>query len=140
MKISTRKGEIVTKKELSQLYWLNREIEEQQGRLAELESLATSCTSRITGIPHGRGVNDKLAEYVAEIADLRGLIDLNLKKCFYELSRLTRYINSVEDSQIRQILSLRYINGLPWQQIAFTIGGNTADSVKMAAYRYINRH
>ena len=112
----------MTKKELSQLYWLNREIEEQQRRLVELEALATNCTSRITGMPHGRGVSDKLAEYAAEIADLRSLIDLNLKKCFYELNRLNRYINSIEDSQIRQILSLRYINGLPWQQIAFTIG------------------
>jgi len=112
----------MTKKELSQLYWLGREIEEQQRRLAELETLATSCTSRITGMPHGRGVSDKLAAYTAEIADLRDLIDLNLKKCFYELKRLTRYINSIEDSQIRQILSLRYINGLSWQRIAFTIG------------------
>jgi hypothetical protein len=112
----------MTKKELSQLYWLNREIEEQQRRLAELESLATSCTSRITGMPHGSGVSDRLAGYVAEIADLRSLIDLNLKKCFYELNRLTRYINCVEDSQMRQILSLRYIHGLSWQKIAFTIG------------------
>lgn len=30
----------MTKKELSQLYYLNREIEEQQRRLRELESLA----------------------------------------------------------------------------------------------------
>jgi hypothetical protein len=112
----------MTKKELSQLYYLNREIEEQQRRLTELESLATNCTSRITGFPRGNAVNDKLARYVAEIADLRGLIDLNLKKCFYELNRLTRYINSVEDSQMRQILSLRHINGLTWLQVAFMLG------------------
>ena len=112
----------MTVKELSQLYWLRREIEEQQRRLVELETLATNCTSRITGMPQGRGVSDKLAKYTAEIADLRGLIDINLKKCFYELKRLTRYINGLDDSQIRQILSLRYINGLSWQQVAFTIG------------------
>jgi hypothetical protein len=112
----------MNKKELSQLYWLNREIEEQQRRLDELECLATSCTSRVTGMPRSPGVVDKLAMYAAEIADLRGLIDCNLKKCFYELNRLNRYINSVEDSQIRMILSLRYINGLTWQQIAFSIG------------------
>jgi len=127
----------MTKKELSQLYWLGREIEEQQRRLAELENLATSCTSRITGMPHGTGVSDKLAGYVAEIADLRSLIDLNLKKCFYELNRLTRYINGIEDSYIRQILSLRYINGISWVRIAFTIGGNTADSVRKAHDRFL---
>jgi hypothetical protein len=129
----------MTKKELSQLYWLNREIEEQQRRLAELETLATSCTSRITGMPGGRVVHDKLAAYTAEIADLRTLLDLNLRKCFCELNRLTRYINGIEDSHVRQILSLRYINGLSWQKVAFTIGGNTADSVKKAAYRFLEK-
>ena len=112
----------MNKKELSQLYWLNREIEEQQRRLEELECLATSCTTRITGMPRSRGIIDRLAQYAAEIADLRGLIDLNLKKCFYELNRLNRFIEAVEDSQVRMILSLRYINGLTWQQVAATIG------------------
>lgn len=112
----------MTKKELSQLYYLNREIEEQQRRVRELENLATSCTSQITGMPRAEGVSDKIAKYVTEIADLKALIDLNLKKCFYELNRLNRYINTVEDSEMRMILSLRYINGLSWQQIAFSIG------------------
>ncbi len=35
-----REGLALTKKELSQLYWLNREIEEQQRRLDELECFA----------------------------------------------------------------------------------------------------
>ncbi len=112
----------MNKKDLSQLYWLNREIEEQQRRLEELESIATSCTANITGMPKGNGVSDKVASCVAEIIDLKGLIDLNIKKCFYELNRLNRYIESVEDSQMRMILSLRYVNGLTWQQIAFSIG------------------
>ncbi|MDD3881719.1 MAG: hypothetical protein PHI27_05655 [Eubacteriales bacterium] len=112
----------MNKRELSQLYYLNREIEEQQRRLQELEALATSCTSHITGMPKAQGVVDRLAGYVAEIADLRSLIDLNIKKCFFELNRLNRYINGIEDSQMRLILSLRYINGLSWQQIAFSIG------------------
>jgi len=112
----------MTKKELSQLYYLNREIEEQQRRLAELEAVATSCTANITGLPRSDNISDKLAEYAIEIADLKALLNLNLKKSFYELNRLNRYIQSVNDSQMRLILSLRYINGLSWQQIAFSIG------------------
>jgi len=112
----------MTKRELSQLYYLNREIEEQQRRLDELESLATSCTSTITGMPKSPNITDMLSKYAAEIADLRGLIDLNIKKCFYELNRLNRFISTVSDSEMRQILSLRYINGFTWQQIAFSIG------------------
>lgn len=112
----------MTKKELSQLYYLRKEIKEQQRRLSELEALATNCTAKITGIPNGNGVSDKVANYAAQIADLKGLLDLNLKKCFYELNRLDRFISSVKDSEMRIILTLRYSQGLTWQQVAQNMG------------------
>ncbi len=112
----------MTKKELSQLYYLKKEIKEQQRRLKELETLATSCTAKVTGLPNGNGVSDKIANYATEIADLKSLLDLNLKKCFYELNRLDRFISSVKDSEIRTILTLRYSQGLSWQQIAQSMG------------------
>ena len=112
----------MTKKELSQLYYLRKEIKEQQKRLSELEALATNCTAKITGLPNGNGVSDKIANYATEIADLKSLLDLNLKKCFYELNRLDRFISSVNDSEMRIILTLRYSQGLSWQQIAQNMG------------------
>ena len=112
----------MTKKELSQLYYLKKEIKEQQKRLSELEALATSCTAKITGLPNGNGVSDKIANYATEIADLKSLLDLNLKKCFYELNRLDRFISNVNDSEMRIILTLRYSQGLSWQQIAQNMG------------------
>jgi len=128
----------VTKKELSQLYYLNREIEEQQRRLVELETAAISFASAITGMPRAYGISDKLAENAVEIADLKELLSLNLKKCICELNRLNQYINSIDDSQIRMILSLRYINGLCWRQIAFSIGGKTTeDSVRVLHNRFL---
>ena len=116
----------MTKKELSQLYYLKKEIKEQQRRLEELETAAMSCTTKITGLPHGTGINDKIGNYAVQIADLKSLLDLNLKKCFYELNRLDGYIQSVEDSEMRIILTLRYSQGLSWQQIA-EIMGNLGD-------------
>jgi len=112
----------MTKQELSQLYYLNREIEHLQERIIELETVASSCSSQITGMPHASGISDKIGKYAAEIADLKYLLSLNLQKCFYELNRLNRFINNVEDSEMRQILTYRYISGLTWQQIAFNIG------------------
>lgn len=98
----------MTKKKLSQLYYLKKEIRQQQKRLQELETTATSCTSKITGIPHGMGINDKISKYAAQIADLKGLLDLNLKRCFC----INRFIESVEDSEMRIILTLRYTQNL----------------------------
>ncbi|MEA5004710.1 MAG: RNA polymerase subunit sigma-24 [Christensenella sp.] len=129
----------MTKKELSQLYWLNREIEQYKKRLKELEDLSTNdTTGEITGMPHGAGCSDKVGNCAAEMADLKALIELSIQKCWYELNRLNRYIESVGDSLIRQILTYRYVNGFTWNQVAANIGGgNTADGVRMLHNRFL---
>lgn len=130
----------MTIKELSKLYWLNREIERDKARLEELYTKAISSSQTITGMPHVPGVTDKVGRYAGEIADLRGIIESNIQRCFYELNRLNRYIDKVDDPQMRMILSLRFVNGLPWQQVAASIGGsNTADSVRMMCKRYLEK-
>ena len=88
----------MTSRELKNLYYLKKEIKQQQRRIAELEAAAANCSTKITGFPSGKGSSDKLGNYAAQIADLKALLDLNLKKCFYELNRLDRFIQSVEDS------------------------------------------
>lgn len=131
----------MTIKELSQLYWLNREIERDKARLEELYTKAIGCNQPITGMPHVPGITDKVGRYAGEIADLRGIIEANIQRCFYELNRLNRYIDNVDDPQMRMILSLRFVNGLPWQQVAASIGGsNTADSVRKACRRYLDKN
>lgn len=128
----------MTKQELSQLTYINREIGEQLRRLEELETAATSCGAIITGVPKSHKIADKLSEYVAEIADLKASIDKNMKRCFNELNKLTMYINSLEDSRLRMIFAFRYINGLSWKQIALRIGGgNTEKGVQMIVKRFL---
>lgn len=130
----------MTNRELNQLYWLNREIARDKQRLQELIAAATDTSSKITGLPHASGVSDKTALAV-EIAYLKGVIESKIQQSYYEYNRLITYINSIEDSYIRQILTLRYVNGLSWQQIAHHMGGgNTADGVRMACTRYLRSH
>lgn len=118
----------MNKKELSNLYWLNKEIKLQEQRLEELTTSAEGITSIMTGMPHSKTLRDKVASNAVEIADLRTLIELNLKKCIIERARIERYINSVSDSGIRVILQLRHIQGLSWNDIGKQIGydGSTA--------------
>ena len=112
----------LTKKELSQLYWLNREIEEEKRKLSELEAAAAGCTAKITGLPHVSGVHDKIGDLGILIAEQRDLINLKVRQSVIEYNRLNRYIASVDDAQMRMILSLRYVNGLSWQEIAANMG------------------
>lgn len=128
-------------KELSQLYWLNREIELDKHRLQELEDIASNPKAqKLDGMPHMSGYGDALARMVAEIVDLKAIIAAKQQQCIHERNRLERYIDSIPDSLTRQIFALRFINGLTWYQVAAHIGGgNTEDSVKKVCYRYLNK-
>ena len=129
----------ITKRELSQLYYLSREIEQDKKRLMELETAAQGITQQITGMPPTGGAGDKVGKYAAEIADLKAIIEHKAQQCWYELNRLNRFIVSVEDSQMRQILTLRYIERKSWQQVANAMGNhNTADNLRMRHDRFLS--
>lgn len=87
----------MTKKELSQLYWLDREILGHEKRLAQLEDESVNITSALTGMPGKSGKSDKVGDMAAEIADLKALININIQKRWYEKTRLMRYIMTVND-------------------------------------------
>ena len=130
----------MTKKELSQLYWLNREIEMDTKRLQELKSAAYSPKAqKLDGMPRNPGNGDALARLVSEIVDLEAIIAAKQQQCIHERNRLERYIADIPDSLTRQIFTLRFINGLTWYQVAMHIGGgNTEDSVRKTCDRYLS--
>lgn len=131
----------MTLQELSQLYWLNREIEKDISRLEELKDRAYSLSaSNITGMPRsGNIAGSAIDRNAAEIADLEAIISAKITQCMHERNRLERYIADIPDSLTRMIFTLRFINGLSWLQVAFSVGGaNTEDSVKKICYRYID--
>ena len=130
----------MTLKELSQLYYLNREIEADKERLERLRELASSPSGpNLSGMPGGGSYENRLERYVAEIIDLEAIISAKITQCLHERNRLERYIADIPDSLTRQIFTLRFVNGLPWVQVAYSVGGgNTEGSVKMICYRYID--
>lgn len=131
----------MTLKELSQLYHLTREIEMDRRRLEELEAKAEPGAQRLTGMPHSPSPSNKLEDCAIEIAALRGIIQAKLQQCVHERIRLECYISGIEDSLIRQILTYRFIDGLPWAQVAANIGtGYTAASVRQIARRFIRKN
>lgn len=126
----------LTIKELSQLYYLNREIEQDARRLMELEAAATGVSAKITGMPHVSGISDKAA-LAAEIADAKTELEAKHRLCVVEYNRLNRFVAGIDDSFMRQIISLRYINGFTWRQVAFHIGGgNTEESIRQRHKRF----
>lgn len=131
----------MTLKELSQLYYLTREIETDQKRLEELEQIAgTPSLSQLTGMPHAPNKNDsKVERLAAEIVDLQAIIAARQIQCIHERARLERWISAIPDSLTRQIFTLRFVDGMSWVEVAVQIGGgNTVDGVKKRCYRYLH--
>ena len=128
----------MTLKELSQLYYLNREIEDLKIKISELEDKATDTSVKITGMPHGAGTGDKIGRAVAELDYYKAKLTNRLEQCRIELIRLNDYISACPDSLTRQILTYRFVNGLSWNRVAASVGGSmTCEAAKKIAYRYI---
>ena len=131
---------MMTLKELSQLYYLNREIEMDQRRLEELRTKAESTAAPFSDMPRSPNTENKLERYVADMVDLSMIIATKQQRCIHERNRLERYIQDIDDSLTRQIFTLRFINGLSWEQVAAHIGGgNTDKRVSKICYRHLEK-
>lgn len=132
----------MTLKELSQLYYLGREIEHDKKRLEELKAKSCSAAgANLSGVPRGgQKIGDGIERYIAEIVDLEAIISAKITQCLHERNRLERYIADIPDSFTRQIFTLRFVKGFTWVQVARHVGGgNTADCVRKVCARYVEK-
>lgn len=131
----------MTRQELSQVYYLRREINSDKERLAKLEAAASSTSPISSGMPNGKGgVTDRTAIAV-EIAALKDLIYEKICREEQELRRLMNFISSVEDSLMRQILTARFVDNMNWQAVAMRVGGgNTAVTVRQRCNRFLREN
>jgi hypothetical protein len=129
----------MTIKELSQLYWLHREIEDMQRRLDETESRAQSPSGpNLSGMPSGGAGSSKVESGAIECASLRSSIEQAQQRYIAEQTKLLKYIDSIPDSRTRQIFRARFFDYESWAEVAQIIGkGATASSVRKACQRYV---
>ena len=133
----------MTKEELSQLFYLNKEIERDRARLISLRERATATTPAYCRISASASNNFdcKIARSAEEIADIEAMISKRIELCWFERKRLENYISTITQSYIRELFKLRFCELKTWNQIADEIGGNnTEDSVRKTVERYIERH
>jgi len=102
----------------------------------ELRHKGINILPVLSDMPKGRGVSDKVSDYVAEVVILEEIIKLNIQKIFYERNKLERYIAEIPDSEVRLIMRLRHINGMTWDEIGAEMG-YTASGVRMKYGRYM---
>lgn len=90
---------------------------------------------KIEGFPYPEYSRKKSLLYVRKDT----LVNLELE-LIETLNQVEEFIAGVEDSRIRRIITLRFIENLSWNKVADRIGGgNTEDSVKKMFYRFMEK-
>lgn len=127
----------MTKEELKQIYYLNKEIKMWQRELDRLQCKSLVKGQEITGMPHVPGISDKVGDIATEIKYIEDIIKGLLARIQIERRRIMEYIDNIDDSLLRQIIFLRNVSCMSWNQIAKEIGNNTEDSVRKMYDRFI---
>ena len=82
------------------------------------EKMGNAC---IAGMPEVCG-REHLPGAGKKIAWMRALLSERRMACLEELAMIYRYIDGIEDSVVRQVMTLRYVDGKTWQEVARGIG------------------
>ena len=132
---------------------LEKQIEKLEKRICEIENgevakdkvrggLGGIQNFTIEGIPTKEYQKKKMELYIKKELLTRRKETLKTLELeiLRQLSDIEEFINSLSDSYIRQIVTLRVINGLTWSEVAAKIGsGTTEDSVRMMFNRCIEQ-
>ncbi|MEG0919413.1 MAG: hypothetical protein RSE61_05715 [Anaerovoracaceae bacterium] len=127
----------MTKKELNQVYYLNKEIEMWKQQLAKINLGIPNL--KVDGMPRSQRSPDETGDNIVNAADIESRINSLLEELLIKQKCLIDFISSIDDSVLRQILNYRCLQLKPWNDVADLIGGcNTSDSVRQMFHRNFN--
>ena len=131
----------MTTQELSQIYWLNKEIIMWQQELEWLESQSKAKGAELTDMPQpGSRARSKVEKQALHSEMIREEIQVLKEKAEQELSNLRQYINGIDDSLVRQIIEYKYAQHLTWEETAARIGGvNSGESLRKTLQRFLRK-
>ena len=122
---------------LEQLRHLRGEVDMLSQRIAELELAAQGGTGRITGMPRSTRRRDRTGEIAVKLALLWDRLEARRARCLDLLGALYAFIDDIDDSLMRQIMTYRYIDGETWQGVAERIGEKDEQYPRRIHNRYL---
>ena len=126
------------KEELNQIYYLSKEIEMWRKALNRLQSMSLIPSQEITGMPFGTGKSDKVGNLAVSEVDIKDKIEELQKKAIEQQGKLIGYIQTIDDSLMRQIMYHRHVLCMKWTEVAMVVGGgNTPDGIRMMHNRFL---
>ena len=118
---------------------LRRQLMECRDILQNLKRSVGPGTQALTGMPHAPGVKDKVGDLATEITYMERRVAALQATVDDPAVEVRNFIAGVQDDQMKIILSLRYIRGLTWIEVALVLGGrNTGSGVRSAVWRFFS--
>lgn len=131
---------MVTITDLDHLEQLSKQIKRMKSQLEGLRDRAGLHGANLSGMPHGSGVHDRVAETVTAIVDVETALR-ELEAEFWNVRTLASdWIDQQEDLMASLILSLRYLDGASWKQIKEELAGCGNAMSEDQARTYIRRY
>lgn len=129
-----------TKSELSQIFYLNKELQMWQREKERLEGKIGASSQLMNGMPHGYGVGDPTGNLAQELAQCHLMISCKCVELQIQRNKIIRYIEELEDSLLRQIMFYRCVSCMNWHEVAQEIGGSHTDkSTRQAFFRHFKK-
>ena len=125
----------MTREELKQIYYINKEIKMWQRELDRLQCKSLIGSQNLDGMPKGSGTSDKVADLAVEKAEIEEIINGKLTEIQVQRKRIMNYINNIDDSLLRQIMYLYNVSCMSWREVARELN-ITEGCAKMTYYRH----
>ena len=91
---------------------------------AKLDILRTEMLPKspsLSGMPGASSQEDRMANYMVKVEEQIQKLQIAYEKSFSEMVRIEALISLVDDTELRQLLTYRYMNGYHWDIIADTM-------------------
>ena len=106
------------REELNELYWLNKEVEDLQNRLQELEETNGVGSAKIDNEIHGSGgKSDPVERLTIKKIQLKNRIYETMLLILEEKEKIEKFIETIPDYKLRTIVMLRNIDLMTWEEI-----------------------
>lgn len=127
----------MTRKELNRCFELRNRLDIAYNTVESLKSAATPGAQVLTGMPHSSGIKDRVGDLAIEISIMNQRIK-SLEDELYALEdKIHEFMDTLEDERLCLIISLRYLRGLQWNDVADMLG-ISEETAKRLCYRTID--
>ena len=115
---------MATPENQKKIMWLSRyrsicrRIRNKLDNIERLHSIETKITPTLSDMPKGGGQENKIESATESIIEIQSQIADEIRQLTFTRSEIENAIRAVPDENYRELLELRYIDGLTWEKIA----------------------